>query len=313
MSDAYFSERELGATPRTVQEVTPTAWQGIVGAINSRVDAGAFGLDFPRRCEEGSARITGTDETTFAQAIRGEIPDLEWPLKTHTSVHVNGMFPSYETEPYVPPTPVALDLVEFCHRHVAQPIETTIHSYHSHAHLDFDRENGRLAFAEQVNRMFARNGLAYELRDTGRVERLAPPVLRESLRSAVFQTGDDVLDGLLETARDKFLSHDPNTRRESLEKLWDAWERLKTLDTPSDKARSIQNLLDQVTSEPTYRSLLETEARALSNNIGNAFQIRHHEIGKAPVSDDSQVDYFFHRLFAFMLLILGRNRATSSD
>jgi hypothetical protein len=109
------------------------------------------------------------------------------------------------------------------------------------------------------------------------------------------------------------LSHDPNTRRESLEKLWDAWERLKTLDTPSDKARSIQNLLDQVTSEPTYRSLLETEARALSNNIGNAFQIRHHEIGKAPVSDDSQVDYFFHRLFAFMLLILGRNRATSSD
>ena len=91
------------------------------------------------------------------------------------------------------------------------------HSYYGHAHLDFDRASGRVAFAEQINRIFARNGLAYELRDTGRVERLAPPVLRESLRSAVFHTGDDVLDGLLESARHKFLSHDPNTRRESLE------------------------------------------------------------------------------------------------
>jgi hypothetical protein len=38
--------------------------------------------------------------------------------------------------------------------------------------------------------------------------------------------------------------------------------------------------------------------------IGNGFQIRHSEIGKAPVSDDAQVDYLFHRLFAFMFLIL---------
>lgn len=313
MSDAYFSDREFGARRRDVQEITPQVWRGIVGAINSRVEAGAFGLDFPRRCADGGTLITGTDETTLAQAIQGEIPDIEWPLRTVTATQSSGMFGSYETEPYAPATAIALDVVEFCWRHVAQPDERSFHPYYSHAHLDFDRQSGRQGFAEQINRIFARNGLAYELRDNGRVERLAPPVLRESLRSAVFQTGDDVLDGLLETARNKFLSHDPNTRRESLEKLWDAWERLKTLDTPSNKARSIQNLLDQVTGEPTYRLLLETEARALSNNIGNAFQIRHHEIGKAPVSDDSQVDYFFHRLFAFMLLILGRNRATSTD
>jgi hypothetical protein len=192
---------------------------------------------------------------------------------------------------------------------VAQPDERGFHSYHSHAHLDFDRESGRQAFAEQINRIFARNGLAYELRDTGRVERLAPPVLHESLRSTVFHTGDDVLDGLLETARHQFLSHDPNVRRESLERLWDAWERLKTLDTPSNKRLSIQNLLDQVASEPTYRSVLETESRALTDT-GNTFQIRHHEIGKPPISVDTQVDYLFHRLFAFILLILQRTQAT---
>lgn len=211
----------IGARARDMQEVTPSAWQGIVGAINSRVDAGAFGLDFSRRCEEGSALITGNDETTFAQAIRGEIPDLEWPLRTVTATHSSSMFGSYETEPYAPATSIALDLVEFCWRHVAQPDERSFHSYYSHAHLDFERESGRQAFGEQINRIFARNGLAYELRDTGTVERLAAPVLHESLRSTVFHTGDDVLDGLIETARHKFLSHDPNVRRESLEKLWD--------------------------------------------------------------------------------------------
>src|SRR6266478_9382251 len=112
MSDAYFSDREFGARPRDVQEVTAPVWRGIVGAINSRVEAGAFGLDFPRRCEDGGTLITGTDETTLGQAIQAEIPDLEWPLKTVTATQSSGMFPSYETEPYVPPTAIALDLVE---------------------------------------------------------------------------------------------------------------------------------------------------------------------------------------------------------
>ena len=232
-------------------------------------------------------------------------------MRTVTATESSRIFGSYETEPYAPTTAVALDLVEFCWRHVAQPeVQGPIHSYFGHAHFDFDRESGRATFREQINRIFARNGSAYELRDTGTVERLAPPVLRESLRAAIFRTGDDVLDGLLETARYKSLSHDPNVRRESLEKLWDAWERLKTLDTPSNKRLSIQNLLDQVASEQTYRSLLEAEARALTD-IGNTLQIRHHEIGKPPISGDTQVDYLFHRLFALMLLILQRTTPRS--
>lgn len=308
MSDEYFSDREFGARPRDEQEISPSAWQGIVGAINSRVDAGAFGLDFPRRCEDGGTPVTGNDETTLAQAIRGEMPGLEWPLRTVTATESRGMFGSYETEPYAPATAIGLDLVEFCWRHVAQPVERSFHSYHSHSHLTFERESGRQTFADQINRVFARNGLAYELRESGRVERLAPPVLRENLRGAVFRTGDDVLNGLLETARHKFLSHDPNTRRESLEKLWDAWERLKTLET-ANKKLGIQALLDRLTSEPRYRSILEAESRTLTD-IGNNFQIRHHETDKSPVSDNAQVDYLFHRLFAFMLLILTGNETT---
>jgi hypothetical protein len=36
MSDAYFSDREFGARARDVQEITPSAWRGMWGAIVSR-------------------------------------------------------------------------------------------------------------------------------------------------------------------------------------------------------------------------------------------------------------------------------------
>jgi hypothetical protein len=45
----------------------------------------------------------------------------------------------------------------------------------------------------------------------------------------VFRTGDQTLDQLLETAREKFLNRSLDLRKEGLENLWDAWERLKTV------------------------------------------------------------------------------------
>jgi hypothetical protein len=170
--------------------------------------------------------------------------------------------------------------------------------------LEFDREAGQESYRSQINRIFARNGLAYELRSNGAVERLAPPVLHETLRSATFRTGDTRLDDLLESARSKFLSHDPNTRRESLEKLWDAWERLKTVSVPSNKKLSITTLLDSVAAEPAFRDALETEARELTR-IGNEFQIRHTEVGKPAIQEADHIDYLFHRLFAVIWLAIG--------
>jgi hypothetical protein len=129
--------------------------------------------------------------------------------------------------------------------------------------------------------------------------------LRDSLRSAVFHTTDEDLDDLLEKARSKFLSHDFETRRESLEKLWDAWERLKTLSNPANKKLSIGTLLDKVANESSFRAMLETEAKELTR-IENDFQIRHTEVGKPSIQNSEHIDYLFHRLLAFILLMLGR-------
>lgn len=129
------------------------------------------------------------------------------------------------------------------------------------------------------------------------------PVLREPLVLATFKTGDQILDILLQSAQTKFLSNDSALRKEALEKLWDSWERLKTLEPGKDKKDSARALLDKTATEPVFRDCLEVEAKALTE-IGNAFMIRHTEIGKIPVVSAEQVEYLFHRMFCVIRLIL---------
>ena len=111
------------------------------------------------------------------------------------------------------------------------------------------------------------------------------------------------LDSMLESARIKFLNPNPQIRRESLEKLWDAWERLKTIEPGADKKDQTKALLDKAATEPVFRDLLEQEAKAL-NAIGNTFQIRHSETTQTPLQSDSHVDYLFHRLFSLIWMLV---------
>ena len=187
------------------------------------------------------------------------------------------------------------------------------HQCFQHYHLTFDIETGRNEFREAVNRIFRRNGLVYELKDDGSIERLAPPILREGLATVEFKTGDAELDRMLETARRKFLDPDISTRREALEVLWDAWERLKTLDGPDKKAQATA-MLDATAgaSSPKMRDALEREARELTR-IGNDLQIRHSETDKEPVSTTEHIDYLFHRLFALISAILKARKRQSDE
>jgi hypothetical protein len=223
--------------------------------------------------------------------MRAEVADIPWPFNTND----------------VPSTLKILDLVEFCHRNVSKPIRGRHHSYFDHHHLTFDRVAGQSEFREGINRLFARTGLAYELGNAGKIVRLAPIILGECLQATVFQTGDTTLDEMLGAARTKFLNPDPKIRRESLEKLWDAWERLKTFEPGTDKKDQAKTLLDKAASETNFRGVLEREAKEL-NAIGNNFQIRHSETTQTPLQSDSHVDYLFHRLFSLIWMLVNLRR-----
>lgn len=113
-----------------------------------------------------------------------------------------------------------LDLIKFSWRMIGNPIKGDYHSYFKHHHLNFDIDAGRDDFRQAVNRIFRRNGLVYELRDNGQIERLEPPVLREMLSAAVFRTGDSGLDAMLEKAWRKFLDPDIVVRRQTSAVFW---------------------------------------------------------------------------------------------
>ena len=214
----------------------------------------------------------------------------------------------YNAEP--PQTLYILDMIEFSWRCIGKPIRKGYHEHFKHHHLDFDIEAGQDEFQADVNRIFRRNGLAYELKWRGCIERLAPPVLREKLASAQFATADADLDRMLEKARDKFLDPDEAKQREALEALWDVWERLKTMGDGPDKKAQIKNLLDHTAglSSPKFREALEREAKELTT-VGNNFQIRHSEKNQERLARSEHVDYLFHRLFSLIQVILRRHYA----
>jgi len=188
----YFSERELGARPRTREEITESAWRGIASVIQTRINDGSFGFSFPDICnDEGRNTTIGTNTGLMGSAIVGEFPYLEWPLNPH------GVVPDlYDV----------LDLIEFCYQRVAHVKTREWHDYMGHNHLFYDPERGRAEFRALINRIFARNEIAFDLNEDGQISRLAPIVLRESLEAATIATGDTILDHLLEVARHKFLS-----------------------------------------------------------------------------------------------------------
>jgi len=151
--------------------------------------------------------------------LAAEIPKISWPLSPDT----------------VPETPSILDLLEFIAASVGQPVEGSYHSFFRHHHLTFDRGTGLSRFVDDVNSIFGRNGIAFELTEQGIARRILPEGLRQSVAEAIFHTADAETDRLLEIARRQFTSPHIDVRKDAVEKLWDAFERLKTLEDGSNK------------------------------------------------------------------------------
>jgi hypothetical protein len=283
----YYTEREFGTRPPSIDVIDERLWAGFYSLIQTRIGDGSFGLRFPEQCPEGNGPC-GCDEQSFRRVLMAEVPGIEWPLSA--------------TE--VPETPVILDLLEFCGRAVGEPIKGRYHSYFGHHHLSWDRDSGLQRFLADVNMLFRRNALAFELTSAGEARRLLPLPLADAIGSTLFQTGDGETDRLLEAARVRFLSPKPEDRQDALEKLWDAFERLKTLEPGSNKRVQADALLDRVAASASgYRQMLTREAAELTM-IGNSFRIRHSEVTQEALTSADQLDYLFTRMFAFVRTVL---------
>ncbi len=281
----YYSEQVSGPRSRTQTDFNERSWGGIVALVERGVANNVFAEEFPEQCPDGRG-VCATDERSLRLAVLAEHPSISWPLDPAT----------------VPDPPAALDLIEFLHEFASDPTQEDYHSYFGHYHLSFNRFRGQQIFREQVNRIFVRNGLAYEFQENGRARRLLEQVVQDALQGGLPTCGDDRTDALITQAEERFLDPDPAAARDALEKLWDAFERIKTLLDP-DKKTGATALISAATSTKPSAELIAAEMKTLTD-IGNAFHIRHHETTRHPVPEEL-VDYLFVRMYTLLRLLIG--------
>lgn len=196
-----------------------------------------------------------------------------------------------------------LDLIEF----FAQNIEDISERWNNGRYRDyqtiecFNSSNIFKDFQEAINEIFTESGLLYELTDEKIIERIVEnsPLTTEIENNfiAVHEVGTREL---LKDAIALYKTPNPAARQDSVEKIWDALERLKSYYTTLDKKRSAEKIVnDMADGNGDFADLLNAEFKALTD-IGNKYRIRHHETNKIDITDVRYYDYLFNRCLSLI-------------
>ena len=283
MSSGYYSDRVRGPRARSEEQIDEALWEAIRALFERGIETAVFAQDFPLACVDGKG-VYACDRDALLATLRVELPDLDYRSFGNP----------------MPPTLAILDLLELMYRHASEPSERGYHSYFEHHHLRFDRAPGRRQLRETVNRLLARSGSVYELDASGHIQRLVPSPVGDLLALELPPTRDREFDRLLVIAARKHLDPDPEVRGEGLEKLWDAFERIKTV-LDQNKRTGAERLIEMAAKESTdaETELLRSEMRTLTE-IGNTFRIRHHETRVSELTTSSS-DQLFVRMYALLV------------
>lgn len=158
-------------------------------------------------------------------------------------------------------------------------------------------------FKLEINEIFEKAGLLYKLTDKKIIERVPLNMPFNLKMENICKSAPEIgVKKLLEDAIALYKTPDPKTRQDSIEKLWDALERLKTYYKELDKKSSINNLLKVISNNNNdFLELFDNEFKALTN-IGNNYRIRHHETNKIEITDMRYYDYLFNRCISLIAL-----------
>jgi hypothetical protein cdifQCD-2_16846 len=91
----------------------------------------------------------------------------------------------------------------------------------------------------------------------------------------------------------------------AVEKIWDAFERIKSYYYPTkDKKDSANQIIKQISCGNSKIEIMFNEEFKTLTKIGNEYRIRHHEKNKINISDDRHYEYFYKRCLSLILTIL---------
>ena len=261
---------------------------------------------YPEQCPDGHG-CCGIDHEQFRMDLRYEIPTLyrdNADCIAVPTVHFNIFSSNDEEDEY--DQFALLDLIEFFAANVRDVVVGSFHSYFGHHHLTCQNSRNVCAqFRDEINDIFRKTGLLYELNTDLQVERIVEnSSLTPAVESAIAAVKEAGARELLQEAILLHRSPYPADIRDAVEKLWDAYERLKTYYTTMNKAKSAEKIvIDMAAGQAPYVTLFDTEFRALTK-IGNDFRIRHHETDKVEITDVRYYDYFFNRCLSLIALAI---------
>jgi len=120
-------------------------------------------------------------------------------------------------------------------------------------------------------------------------------LLHEDTSSSI----DETINQKIEESKIYIRSKNSNKKQIALEKIWQSFERLKTI-YGENKRKSITTLINKVSydSEKT-KGVLQDEFKILTD-IGNTYQIRHFENGTEPIPTDSFKEYLYFRILSLI-------------
>lgn len=145
-------------------------------------------------------------------------------------------------------------------------------------------------FEAQINAILKLNEIMFRL-DSGKIVNTFDIQISQNSLEAVQEAG------LKELLQEACKYYNANNLQIAVEKLWDAFERLKTYycSPTIDKKKSVNKIVrDMGDNQQPYIDLFEKEFHELTA-LGNNFRIRHHEITKVNIQDKRHFTYFYKR------------------
>ncbi|WP_328150425.1 AbiJ-NTD4 domain-containing protein [Oceanobacillus caeni] len=149
-------------------------------------------------------------------------------------------------------------------------------------------------FETEINAIFNINDIPLKL-SNGKVEYIFDSHLTKSTLNSIGEAG---LKELLQKANKYY---EEENLPIAVEKIWDAFERLKTYYSPTlNKKESVNRIIDDMsTNKEPFKKMFEKEFHELTT-IGNNFRIRHHETTKIDIEDEKHYDYYYKRCLSII-------------
>jgi len=199
-----------------------------------------------------------------------------------------------------------LDYIEFFAQNLLDISMSTEHNFFGHDDMTFANTSEIFDdFRIEINNIFEMTGLLYVLTENKTVERIIDnSVLSPKIESTISSTNESELKKLLEEAIFRFRQPRMEEQKVAVEKLWDAFERMKTYYTTLNKKTSAEKIVSEISHQrEEYKELFDLEFKTLTT-IGNEFRIRHHETNKIDITEQCHYDYFFNRCLALIAIVV---------